>query len=309
MGPGHASRPAIVLGTVAAFGAAVWGVTLHLLALDARPPAVTNLAVLLVPAALATFVAAFGAGLWLGDRRQAIRTAAVAAAGQSRLAMVQHEMHAAAERAALEKQRIALLLDSAAPGAALFDAAHHLLAWSRGFAALAEVPEGALQPGLPLADLVRLQPAGLTRKLSRHGIEAGIAGAARRQLGDGSHVEDRWAPGAEGGMLLTCRLAEPPRQAVPLSTAALAALCEEEVRTRLPRLGIAITAGDVAAVRMEAHAIRGVAASFGLDALAAALLVVETAARAGDLGALAAASNGLPDLAEDGLRRLARQPA
>ena len=171
------------------------------------------------------------------------------------------------------------------------------------------MPEAALHAGLPLADLVRLQPSSPTRKLSRHGIESGVAGAARRQRGDGSHVEDRWAPGAEGGMLLTCRPAAPPRQAVPLSAGDLAALCEEEVRTRLPRLQAAIAAGDAAAARMEAHAIRGVAASFGLEDLAETLLAVEIAARAGDLAALLSASPGLPQRAEAGLRRLSRQPA
>ncbi|WP_431270339.1 Hpt domain-containing protein [Dankookia sp. P2] len=110
-------------------------------------------------------------------------------------------------------------------------------------------------------------------------------------------------------MLLTCRPAAPPRQSVPLSATDLAALCEEEVRTRLPRLQAAIAAGDTAAARMEAHAIRGVAASFGLDDLAEALLSVEAAARAGDRETLAAASPGLPQRAEAGLQRLARQPA
>jgi PAS domain-containing protein len=309
LGPCHPSRAVIVLGGAGAFGAAVWGVTLHLLALDATPPTSGRLAVLLIPAALATMALAFGAGLWLGRRRLAATEAAIIAAGQSRLATVQTEMRHAAERAAAEKRRIALLLDSAAPGAALFDEFHQLLAWSRGFAALAEVPEAALHAGLPLADLVRLQPSSPTRKLSRHGIESGVAGAARRQCGDGSHVEDRWAPGAEGGMLLTCRPAAPPRRAVPLSAGDLAALCEEEVRTRLPRLQAAIAAGDANAAGMEAHAIRGVAASFGLEDLAETLLAVESAARAGDLAALLSASPGLPQRAELGLRRLSRQPA
>ncbi|WP_431270340.1 hypothetical protein [Dankookia sp. P2] len=120
---------------------------------------------------LGTMMLAFGTGLWLGRRRLAAMEAALTAAGQSRLAMLEDERHRAVERAAAETRRITLLLDSAAPGAALFDAQHRLLAWSRGFAALAEVAEAALHAGLPLADLVRLQPASPTRKLSRHGIE------------------------------------------------------------------------------------------------------------------------------------------
>jgi PAS domain-containing protein/HPt (histidine-containing phosphotransfer) domain-containing protein len=308
LGPGRPPQAAFVLGAAGAFGALLWTVMLHLLA-KGGVPATDRLVLLLLPAALASIALGFGCGFWVGRRRRIEKDMTIAAAAQTQAAKIEADLHRAAERAEAETRRIALLLDSAAPGAALFDATHRLLAWSRGFAALVEVPDAALHPGLILADLVRLQPASPTRKMSRHGIESGVAGAARRQRGDGSHVEDRWSPGAEGGMLLTCRPAEAPRQAMPLSASALAALCAEEVRTRLPRLQAAIVAGDAAAARMEAHAIRGVAGSFGLDALAEALLTLETAARAGDLTALAAASAGLPQLAEADLRHLARQPA
>lgn len=306
LGPRYPSRAVLVLGVAGGFVAAVWGVTMHLLFLDAPPLSMGQLLLLLVPAVLATLALAFGGGLWFAGRRPAGAQEAVTAAGQSRPAVMQNQPHAAAERDEAETRRIDLLLDCAAPGAALFDTQHRLLAWSRGFAGLAEVPEAALHPGLPLADLVRLQPASQTAKLSRHGIESGVAGAARRQRGDGSHVEDRWTPAAEGGTLLACRLAELQHQAGPLSAYDLAALCEEEVRTRLPRLQAAITARDAVAARMEAHAIRGVAASFGLEDLAEALLALETAARAGDFDRLAAAGSGLPELAGAALRRLAR---
>ena len=302
---GRPPHAVAVLGSVGAFGALLWAVPLYVLGPTPQPVQLTTL----LPVALCGAAVAFATGLWIGRHRRSRAEVAVLAAGQSRLAMVESQMTLAAERAATEAHRIALLLDSAAPGAALFDATHRLLAWSRGFAALAEVPEAGLMAGLPLADLVRLQPASPTRKLSRHGIESGVPGATLRQRGDGTHVEDRWSPGAEGGTLLTCRQAEAPRQAPPLTADALAALCEEEVRTRLPRLQAAIAAGNSVATRMEAHAIRGVAASFGLDALAEALLVLERSARAGDLSGLAAASVDLPRLAEAGLRRLLRQPA
>ncbi|TDH64561.1 hypothetical protein E2C06_01050 [Dankookia rubra] len=307
--PDRPLRTAMLLGGAAAFGALAWAVTLHVLALGPLPSSILDLGIRLIPTVLCSMVLAFGAGLWFGRRRLAVVEAALGAASQARFAAVQDELQHAAVRAEAETRRIALLLDSAAPGAALFDGQHCLSAWSQGFAALAEVPEAALQAGLPLADLVRLQPASPTGKLSRHGIESGIAGAARRQRRDGSHVEDRWEPEAGGGMLLTCRPAAPPRQATPFSAADLAALCKEEVRTRMPRLQAAIAAGDAPAARLEAHAIRGVAASFGLDDLAETLLVVETAARAGDLAKLATASPGLPQCAEAGLRRLLHQPA
>lgn len=301
LGPGHPFHAVLVLAGAAAFGVAIWTVTLRLLALRATLPAMPELLLLLIPAACATLALAFGTGLWFGRRHPA-----GAALRMRRLAM--DGGLPAAKPAPPGAGCAALPPEEVAPGAALFDTQHRLLAWSRGFAALAEVPETALRPGMPLADLVRLQPPSQTRKLSRHGIESGIPGAARRQRGDGSQVEDRWAPAEKGGMLLTCRPARPPGQRMPLSATELAALCGEEVLSRLPRLQAAVAAGDAAAARMEAHALRGVAAGFGLEDLAEALLAVEQAARAGDLEQLTAASSALPQRAEEALRRLGGQP-
>lgn len=76
--------------------------------------------------------------------------------------------------------------------------------------------------------------------------------------------------------------------------AALLALCAEELRCRFPQLEAAIAAFDAPAIRRDAHALRGVAANFGLQGLAEGLLAVEVAARAGDPAALHQAMAPLP---------------
>jgi len=306
--PGGHRHPAIILGGAAVLAAAIIGVPFGLAGTGGTPSA-ERLAMLMLPSLLGAAGLAFLSGIWLGRRRRAQEDGEVLAAGQSRLALAQTQARLAAERAATAERRIAALMDLAGPGAALFDAKGALFAWNRGFAALAEVPEAALHAGLPLAELARLQPAGPGRRLPVSGLTAGIATAAQRQRSDGSRVEDRWTPWPTGEVLLACTPMAAPRTSGALSQAALAALCEEEVRSRLPRLQAAVASGDAVQARAEAHAIRGVAAGFGMEALARALCTVEEAARAGDLAAMAAGSLGLAEIAEDGLRRLPRHAA
>jgi HPt (histidine-containing phosphotransfer) domain-containing protein len=74
----------------------------------------------------------------------------------------------------------------------------------------------------------------------------------------------------------------------------LAGLCANELRERHPRIQAAAAAGDFRALQMEAHALRGVAANFGLGVLADDLLVLETAARRQDAGGLGGALGRLP---------------
>jgi HPt (histidine-containing phosphotransfer) domain-containing protein len=74
----------------------------------------------------------------------------------------------------------------------------------------------------------------------------------------------------------------------------LASLCADELRERHPRIQAAAAAGDVRTVLTEAHALRGVAANFGLGVLAEDLLVVETAARRQDADGMHGALGRLP---------------
>jgi HPt (histidine-containing phosphotransfer) domain-containing protein len=74
----------------------------------------------------------------------------------------------------------------------------------------------------------------------------------------------------------------------------LAGLCADELRERHPRIQAAAAAGDFRALQIEAHALRGVAANFGLAVLADDLLILETAARRQDAGGLDGALSRLP---------------
>ncbi|MBL6076693.1 Hpt domain-containing protein [Belnapia sp. T18] len=74
----------------------------------------------------------------------------------------------------------------------------------------------------------------------------------------------------------------------------LAGLCAEELRERHPRIQAAAAAGDFRTLLSEAHALRGVAANFGLGVLAEDLLTVEMAARQQDSGGLHGALGRLP---------------
>ena len=93
------------------------------------------------------------------------------------------------------------------------------------------------------------------------------------------------------------RLDSNPRPAAeryPLPAGSLSALCAEELRNRLPLLLQAMIAGDTASARMESHAMRGVAANFGLVALAEMLLMVEVTAKAQRIDELLILARTLP---------------
>jgi HPt (histidine-containing phosphotransfer) domain-containing protein len=85
---------------------------------------------------------------------------------------------------------------------------------------------------------------------------------------------------------------------------ALLALCAEELRTRLPALLDSIQKGDRVTARTEAHAMRGVAANFGLAELAEILGQVEAAARDGLLTELSDAALALPTQLDAALQGL-----
>jgi HPt (histidine-containing phosphotransfer) domain-containing protein len=96
-------------------------------------------------------------------------------------------------------------------------------------------------------------------------------------------------------------LREPPLPAWPRP---LAELCAEELRKRLPVLLDAIEAGDCPTARSEAHAMKGVAANFGLLPLAESLDRLEVAARGGVVPDLRIGAAGLPPQVHAALDRL-----
>jgi HPt (histidine-containing phosphotransfer) domain-containing protein len=62
----------------------------------------------------------------------------------------------------------------------------------------------------------------------------------------------------------------------------LAKLCADELLTRAPQLRSAIAQQERELVREHAHALKGMAANFGLNSLAAALAGLEAASRQAD---------------------------
>jgi HPt (histidine-containing phosphotransfer) domain-containing protein len=74
----------------------------------------------------------------------------------------------------------------------------------------------------------------------------------------------------------------------------LAGLCAAELRERYPRIQAAAAAGDFRTLMAEAHALRGVAANFGLGVLADDLLTVEMAARRQDAGGMDGVLDRMP---------------
>ena len=84
----------------------------------------------------------------------------------------------------------------------------------------------------------------------------------------------------------------------------LAGLCADELRERHPRIQSAAASGDFRTLLAEAHALRGVAANFGLGVLAEDLLAVETAARRQDASGLLGALSRLPGEVAEALAAL-----
>ncbi len=209
-------------------------------------------------------------------------------------------------RAEAGQRQVAEIVNALEQGACLLDAELRLVAWNPPFAELAGVAPTALRPGLAAEELQRQgdSPEGAIRAALRHRIsdmQDRRHGCATRFRPDGSRVQDRWTTLEDGGILLTCRLASeepavpvrpaPPR---PASAHTLARLCADELRKRLPLLQEAVERGDGPSARVEAHAMKGVAANFGLPELAASLEGLEQATRADDLPRLRSATQMLP---------------
>ncbi|MCS6853219.1 MAG: Hpt domain-containing protein, partial [Elioraea sp.] len=91
----------------------------------------------------------------------------------------------------------------------------------------------------------------------------------------------------------------------PQTLRSLLEACAEDVRGRLAALGEAAERRDLGRLRMEAHALRGNAANYGLVALAAAAAAVERAAAEGDATAAVDGVDRVRDAASAALSSLA----
>jgi PAS domain-containing protein len=249
---------------------------------------------------------------WLLLRR---RGRPISAAVPVDAAAADDRLRLALERVAAKERLLGEMLHGLDLGACLLDSNLRLLAWNDSFAALAGVSPQALRRGAAMNELdvlARAHPRdiGAIRTALPHRVGEVAErrnGASIRFRPDGGRVEDRWT-WLEEGLLLTSRLvAEPAHEARPAS--ALADLCAEELRKRLPLLLAAATAGDAGQARMEAHAMRGVAANFGLAALAESLSAVEAAARAFEMLELRVAARALPPKVDAALASLLSRAA
>ena len=158
------------------------------------------------------------------------------------------------ERAAAGQREVALV--EAWPGpVALTDPEGRLVAWSASFEAM--LPEGVLRRDLPLGMLTRhLDP------------RAAATDNGRRAPGNRPRVRATTLPDGS-------RLFAGLEDAAPTDLGEIRHLCRATLEAILPRLREAVTAGAAGEARLQAHAMRGLAANFGLKALVPALEELE----------------------------------
>jgi len=253
------SAPGMLLGAAGILGA-FWAIAVAVVA-----HGVTSI-VLMAPA-LATVALAFSTGLWLGGRG----IEEVRATAESRRALAEAQQRLAAARQDRAQRQMRLLLEQVAPAAVLFDGDGRMVAWSRSFATIAEVPGETMATGTGIAELVRQQSADPNFRLPLDGLLSGAAGSATRRRSDGAEVGYAWMPLPDGSLLLTGT----PVAAEARVAGALFAACAEEQRKRFRQLKAAIFVRDLGAARAQVAAMRKAAADFSLKALAAELTRLE----------------------------------
>jgi PAS domain-containing protein len=247
----------------------------------ALPPLVGPVAVALVAAA--------AVGLMIVRMRGAERRLAEAEAMRARLEAENRVLRTAAERA--ESQ--ARLLDSAiaamTSGVAVVDADLRIVTWNPRFPEVAGIPRAALHIGMPFEDAVLLQaragefglvdPEAETARRMAQLREGRNLERWERQRPDGSRIELRRAPLPGGGFVTVYTRLDDP---APMMDPDLAQAFRADWNARLPRLTAAAADGDIPAVRITAHALRGIAANAGWVGAVATLVAIEAAAAASD---------------------------
>jgi PAS domain-containing protein len=212
-------------------------------------------------------------------------------ARNARLAAVNAELRLVAERAEAKARMLDGVLAAMADGVLVVDAELRLAGWNPRFAEYAGVPRRALRIGLPLREVLRLQaeggefgmvdPEAETECRMRIITEQPMRERWQRERPDGSRLELRRAPLPGGGFVTLYTPVLAARGAAREPT--LVEAFREEWSTRFPRLTAHAADGDLAAVRMAAHALRGVAGNAGWTDIAATLAAIEDAAVAGNV--------------------------
>ncbi|UPY36960.1 Hpt domain-containing protein [Sediminicoccus sp. KRV36] len=192
------------------------------------------------------------------------------------------------ERVAAERREAALIEAWPNP-VALVDPEGKLFAWNEAFAAL--LPPETLRRDLPLG------------MLTRH-LDVRSAKNDNGRRGPGNRPRIRAITMADGSRLFEAQ-ADLPAPGL----AEARNLCREEMLALAPQLRSGVRAGDGGATRLMAHALRGLAANFGLSALVPALEQVERAAQAEDSPGMEAALAGFEREFAIALRQLGSEAA
>lgn len=252
-------------------------------------PGTVSLAVLLIPLfGLGTLGFIFRRHLERTDRVELkltalrgslARHAAQLSVNEARMRLSQNE------RLAVER-REQMLIEAWPVPVALLDPEAKLSAWNQSFEAL-----------LPPETLRRDLPSGM---LTRH-LDIRAPGKDNGRRGPGNRPRMRATTMADGSRLLEA-LPEAPAQGLDEARQ----LCREEMLALAPRLREAVRAGDGAAARRQAHAMRGLAANFGLLALVPVLQVLENAAVAPGMDGLEAALADVEGALDAALRQSGR---
>ncbi|MBX9749734.1 MAG: Hpt domain-containing protein [Roseococcus sp.] len=263
------------LGTAGSVQASLWVREGALRVEASATPAAMSLAVWLIPLfGLGTLGFIFRKHLERSDRVDLKLTALRGSLARhaAQLSVNEARMRLSQSERITAERREAAMIEAWPRPVALLDAEGKLTAWNQGFAAL--LPAEALRRDLPLG------------MLTRH-LDIRVPGKDNGRRGPGQRPRMRSIPLADGSRLFEA-LADAPSP--DLSEARN--LCRTEMLTRAPLLREGLRAGDAEAVRLHAHALRGLAANFGLTALAPALEAVERSAQARDQSAMTAALEG-----------------